>query len=110
MTRLFWVEQWSVFVLKLLICGFLTFFYSAISAFEGTWKGQDLQQHGTVWLDDLYEHLFYTFWPILNQRDYHLCERKKRNFCLKQESTPEALHNQILFKVYYEVRGLKDSS
>lgn len=42
MTRLFCVEQWSVFVLKLLILCFLSFFYLAISAFEGTWKGQDL--------------------------------------------------------------------
>lgn len=83
MTRLFCVEQRSVFVLKLLICCFLSFFYSAISAFEGTWKGQDFKQHGIVWLGDLYEHLFSTFWPILNQRDYHLCEKKMELLLLK---------------------------
>lgn len=52
--------------LKLSICCFLRFFYSAICGFEGTWKGQDLQQNGMVWSDDLYEHmsfiLFGPFW------------------------------------------------
>ena len=111
MTRLFCVEQRSVFVLKLLILLFSQAFFFYIQLYlhlTVLGKVRICNNMGKCGWMSYMSICIYTFLPILNQRDYHLYENNKWNSCLKQESTPETSYNQLT--VCHEVKGLKDSS